>query len=311
MPTSPATPTDRRSVARSAPPGLPQGTGDDRSAILDRRRRIVNGVMLTLTGVASFLVVTPLLLIFYHLASSGVGALSVDFFTRLPVPVGETGGGMANALLGTVLLVFYAGLIGVPIAVGAGVFLAEGGRSPFATSVRFIADVMNGIPSIVTGIFVWAWVVLWMGRFSLLAGSIALAVMLIPMVTRTTEEMIRMVPKELREGGRALGLTRWRTTLGVILPAARGGILTGILVALARIAGETAPLLFTAFGNPFLEWRLNEPVSSLPLLIYQYAISPYDDWHRQAWAASLVLIGLVLVVSLAARFFIKNPYRGS
>lgn len=275
------------------------------------RRKLVNIVMLTLTGVAAFLVVVPLLLIFYHLLSAGAGAVNLDFFTQLPAPVGETGGGMANAILGTFLLVFYAGAMGIPIGVGAGVYLAEARRSAMANTVRFVADVMNGIPSIVTGIFVWAWVVVAMGRFSLLAGSIALAVMLIPMVTRTTEEIVRLVPKELKEGGVALGLTRWRTTLGIVLPAARSGILTGILVALARIAGETAPLLFTAFGNPFWESRLNEPVSALPLLIYQYAISPYDDWHRQAWAASLVLIGLVLLVSLTARFLIKNPYRQS
>lgn len=281
------------------------------SEALHRRRKVVSSVMLGLTGVASFLVVVPLLLIFYHLVSAGAGALNLDFFLRLPVPVGETGGGMANAFLGTTLLVSYAGLIGIPIAVAAGVFLAEGGRSRFASFVRFVADVMNGIPSIVTGIFIWAWIVVWMGGFSLFAGSMALAVMLIPMVARTTEEMVRLVPKELREGGRALGFTRWRTTLGIILPAAKSGILTGVLVALARIAGETAPLLFTAFGNPFWEWRVNEPVSSLPLLIYQYAISPYDDWHRQAWAASLVLIGLVLAVSLAARLIFKNPYRNA
>jgi len=276
---------------------------------LDSRRRLLNRVMLTLTGVAAFLVTVPLLLIFFHIFTSGAGALNLDFFIRTPAPVGESGGGMANALLGTFLLVFYAGLIGIPLAVGAGVYLAEAGSTRLATFIRFIADVMNGIPSIVTGIFVWAWVVLWMGRFSLLAGSVALAVMLIPMVTRTTEEMVRLVPRELREGGMALGFTRWRTTLGIVLPAARSGILTGVLVALARIAGETAPLLFTAFGNPFWEWRLNEPISALPLLIYQYAISPYDDWHRQAWAAALVLIGLVLAVSLIARFLIRNPYR--
>lgn len=278
---------------------------------LHRRRALKSSVMLSMTGVAAFLVVVPLLLIFYHLISAGAGALNLDFFTRLPAPVGETGGGMANALLGTTMLVFYAGLIGIPIAVAVGVFLAEGGRSRYANFVRFVADVMNGIPSIVVGIFVWAWVVVAMGGFSLIAGSIALAVMLIPMVARTTEEMVRLVPRELHEGGRALGFTRWRTTLGIVLPAAKSGILTGILVALARVAGETAPLLFTAFGNPFWEWRVNEPVSSLPLLIYQYAISPYDDWHRQAWAASLVLILLVLVVSLLARMAIRNPYRNS
>lgn len=281
------------------------------TSAVQRRRRAFSSAMLGLTGIASFLVVVPLLMIFYHLVSSGAGALNLDFFLRLPAPVGETGGGMSNAFLGTFLLVLNAGLLGIPVAIAAGVFLAEEGSTRFGRLVRFVADVMNGIPSIVVGIFVWAWVVVGMGRFSLLAGSVALAVMLIPMVARTTEEMVRLVPKELRQGGRALGFTRWRTTFGIILPAARSGILTGVLVALARISGETAPLLFTAFGNPFWEWRLNEPVSSLPLLIYQYAISPYDDWHRQAWAASLVLICLVLFVSLIARFVIKNPYRDS
>ncbi len=276
---------------------------------LARRRKVVSQVMLTLTGVAAFLVVVPLLLIAWHLLSQGAQAINVDFFTQLPVPVGEEGGGMAHAIVGTFFLVGLAGLIGIPVAVGAGVYLAEARSSPLANLVRFVADVMNGIPSIVTGIFVWAWLVLWMGGFSLLAGSVALAIMLIPMVTRTTEEMVRLVPKELREGGIALGFTRWRTTLGIVLPAARSGILTGVMVALARIAGETAPLLFTAFGNPFWEWRLNEPIAALPLLIYQYAISPYDEWHRLAWAAALVLIGLVLLISLAARFLIRNPYR--
>lgn len=282
-----------------------------RDILLHRRRRILSRVMLALTGVASFAVVGVLVLIFFHITRAGIGALNLDFFTKIPAPVGETGGGMANAMLGTFMLVGLAALLGLPVAIGAGVYLAEARRSTTANLVRFVADVMNGIPSIVVGIFVWAWVVVAMGSFSLLAGSVALAVMLIPMVTRTTEEMVRLVPQELREGGMALGFTRWRTTLGIVLPAARSGILTGVLVALARIAGETAPLLFTAFGNPFWEWRPSEPVSALPLLIFQYAISPYDDWHRQAWAASLVLIGLVLAVSLVARFFITSPYRES
>lgn len=276
---------------------------------LQRRRRVTNAVMLSLTGVASVFVVIPLLLIFQYLLSTGAGAINLDFFTKLPVPVGESGGGMANAIVGTVFLVLLAGAIGIPIAVGAGIFLAERAHTRLARVVRFTADVMNGIPSIVIGIFAWAWIVVSMGRFSLLAGGVALAVMLLPMVTRTTEEMVRLVPRELREGGIALGFTQWRTTLGIVLPAAKSGILTGVLVALARISGETAPLLFTAFGNPFWEWRLNEPISAIPLLIYQYAISPYDEWHRLAWAAALVLIGLVLAVSLIARFLIRNPYR--
>jgi phosphate transport system permease protein len=217
---------------------------------------------------------------------------------------------MGNGILGTVMLVGLAALLGLPVAIGAGVFLAEAGKSRLAFLVRFVADVMNGIPSIVIGIFVWAWVVVEMGHFSLFAGGIALAIMLLPMVTRTTEEMIRLVPGELREGGLALGLTRWRTTLGIVLPAARSGIMTGVLISLARIAGETAPLLFTAFGNPYWEWRPGQPVSALPLQIFQYAISPFEEWHRQAWAGSLVLIGLVLAVSLSARFLIRSPYRG-
>lgn len=277
----------------------------------DRRRRVVNVLMLGMTGVAALVAVVPLLLIFFYLLEAGFSSLNVDFFTEIPAPVGQTGGGIGNAILGTVELVLLAALLGLPVAVGAGVFLAEAGSSRLATAVRFIADVMNGIPSIVVGIFVWAWVVVAMGRFSLFAGSVALAVMLVPMVTRTTEEMIRLVPRELREGGLALGFTRWRTTVGIVLPAARSGILTGVLVALARIAGETAPLLFTAFGNPYWSWRPDEPVAALPLQIFQYAIAPYDDWHRQAWAGSLVLIGLVLVVSLSARFLIRSPYRES
>jgi phosphate transport system permease protein len=275
----------------------------------DRRRRGVNVMMLTLTGVAAFLVTVPLLLIFFYLLSTGTAALNLDFFTQLPAPTGEAGGGMANAIVGTFMLVGLAAAMGLPIAIGAGIYLAEAGESRLATVVRFVADVMNGTPSIVVGIFVWATVVLAMGGFSAFAGGVALAVMLIPMVTRTTEEMVRLVPRELREGGLALGFTRWRATLGIVLPAARSGILTGILVALARISGETAPLLFTAFGNPFWQLRLDQPISALPLQIFKYAISPYDDWHRQAWAASLVLIGLVLLVSLAARFLIRSPYR--
>lgn len=273
-----------------------------------RRRRAVSAIMLGLTGLAAVLTVVPLVLILGYLVRAGAGALNADFFLHTPAPVGETGGGLANAMVGTLLLVVIAALIGLPIAIGAGIFLAEAGRSRLGNFVRFISDVMNGIPSIVTGIFVWATVVVVMG-FSALAGAIALAVMLIPMVSRTTEEMIRLVPREVRDASLALGATRWRTTFGVILPAARSGIVTGVLVATARIAGETAPLLFTAFGSPFWSLRLDEPIAALPLQIFQYAISPYDSWHRQAWAASLVLIGLVLATSLLARFLIRSPYR--
>jgi phosphate transport system permease protein len=275
----------------------------------DRRRRVTSRVMLTLTGVAAALTVVPLLLIFFHLMRAGLGSLNVEFFTNVPAPVGDTGGGVGNGVLGTFILVLLAGLMGLPVAIGAGIYLAEaeGGRLPNA--IRFITDVMNGIPSIVIGIFVWAWVVVSTGGFSAYAGGVALALMLIPMVTRTTEEMVRLVPRELKEGALALGFTRWRTTLGVVLPAARSGILTGVLVALARIAGETAPLLFTAFGNPFWSASLDEPIAALPVQIFQYAISPYEEQHAQAWAASLLLIALVLAMSLTARFLIRSPYR--
>jgi phosphate transport system permease protein len=274
-----------------------------------RRRRATNLVMLALTGAAAVVTVVPLLLILGHLFREGVSAVDLAFFTRLPAPVGETGGGIGNGIVGSALLIALAGVIGIPLALGVGVYLAEAGASRLANLVRFVADVMNGIPSIVVGIFVWSWVVVSMGHFSLAAGAIALAIMLLPMVSRTTEEMIRLVPRELREGGLALGLTRWRTTIGIVLPAARSGILTGVLVALARIAGETAPLLFTAFGSPFWNLRPDHPVAALPLQIFQYAVSPYEEWHRLAWAGSLVLIGLVLTVSLTARFLIRSPYR--
>lgn len=278
-------------------------------SLRDRRRRATSVAMLALTGVAAALTVLPLLLILGHLLRAGLSAVNVDFFTQLPAPAGEPGGGIGNGILGTAILVGLSAAMGLPVAIGAGLFLAEAEGSRVANAVRFVTDVMNGIPSIVTGIFVWAWVVVSMGRFSALAGGVALAIMLIPMVTRTTEEMVRLVPRELRDGGLALGFTRWRTTVGIILPAARSGILTGVLVALARIAGETAPLLFTALGNPFWAWRLDEPIAALPVQIFQYAISPYEEWHRLAWAGSLLLIALVLGVSLAARLLIRSPYR--
>jgi phosphate transport system permease protein len=206
-------------------------------------------------------------------------------------------------------MVGIAAALGLPVSIGAGLYLAEHDHSRVATIVRFVADVMNGIPSIVVGVFVWAWVVVAMGHFSAFAGGVALAILLIPMVTRTTEEMVRLVPEELRDGGLALGISHWRTMLGIVLPAARSGIVTGILIAVARIAGETAPLLFTALGNNFWTLDPRHPMAALPLQIFNYAISPYDDWHRQAWAAALVLIAVVLLASIVARFFVRDPYR--
>jgi len=276
-----------------------------------RRRRATSAVMLALTGVAAVLTVLPLVLIFGYLVREGASALDLSFFIHTPRPTGEVGGGMGNAIVGTFAMVGMAALIGLPVAVLAGVYLAEARGSRLATAVRFTADVLNGVPSIVVGIFVYLLIVVPTGSFSALAGAMALATMLVPMVTRTTEEMVRLVPRELMEGGLALGMPRWRTMLGVVLPAARGGILTGALVGVARIAGETAPLLFTALGNQFWQLDPRHPTAALPLQIFAYAISPYDDWHRQAWAGALVLIFLVLTLSLGARFALGRAQRNA
>lgn len=277
----------------------------------DRRRRATNWLMLALTGVAAVLTVVPLVLIFGYLLREGASSLDLAFFTHTPRPAGEAGGGMANAIVGTLEMVGLAALIGLPVAVLAGVYLAEARGSRLATAVRFTADVLNGVPSIAVGIFVYLLIVVPTGGFSALAGSVALATMLVPMVTRTTEEMVRLVPRELMEGGLALGVPRWRTMLGIVLPAARGGILTGALVGVARIAGETAPLLFTALGNQFWQLDPRHPTAALPLQIFAYAISPYEDWHRQAWAGALVLILLVLGLSLGARLVLGRAHKNA
>ncbi|HVG45074.1 MAG TPA: phosphate ABC transporter permease PstA [Longimicrobium sp.] len=276
-----------------------------------RRRRATSALMLALTGVAAVLTVLPLVLIFGYLIREGASALDLDFFIHTPRPTGEAGGGMGNAIVGTFAMVGLAALIGLPVAVLAGVYLAEARGSRLATAVRFTADVLNGVPSIGVGIFVYLLLVVPTGTFSALAGAVALATMLVPMVTRTTEEMVRLVPRELMEGGLALGMPRWRAMLGIVLPAARGGILTGALVGVARIAGETAPLLFTALGNQFWQLDPRHPTAALPLQIFAYAISPYDDWHRQAWAGALVLILLVLTLSLGARFALGRAGRNA
>ena len=272
------------------------------------RRRAVNGMMMGLTWVAAVLATLPLLFILFYLLQKGITSLDLAFFTHLPRPPGMEGGGMANAIVGTLVVVGGASLFGVPIGIGAGIYLSEQKNAPLAMFVRFLADVLNGLPSIVMGIFAWELVVVPMGHFSALAGAFALGAMMIPTVTRTTEEMVRVVPNTLREAALALGYTRWRTTLRVLLPTALAGILTGVLMALARVAGETAPLLFTAFGNNFWSVSLNEPVAALPLQIFNYSISPYDDWHAQAWAGALVLIAVVLVISLLARYVTKSGF---
>jgi phosphate transport system permease protein len=229
----------------------------------------------------------------------------------MPHPVGETGGGMANAIVGTLILIGIACALGLPVGIGAGLYLAENKGTRLANTVRFLADVLNGLPSIVMGIFAWQFLVRPMGHFSALAGGIALGVMMIPMVTRTTEEMVSLVPVALREAALALGYSRWRTSLTIVLRTATAGIVTGALVAIARIAGETAPLLFTAFGNQFWSVGLDQPIAALPLQIFAYALSPYDEWHALAWAGSLVLIGLIFVISVAARMATRGRFASS
>ena len=273
-----------------------------------RRRHVMNGFMIGLTYVIALVACLPLLFILWHLLKEGAAFLRPSFFTNMPKPVGETGGGMANAIVGTLVIIGVASVVGLPIGIGAGLYVAEQRGSLLASAVRFLSDVLNGLPSIVMGIFAWQMLVRPMGHFSALAGGIALGAMMIPLVTRTTEEMIRLVPNTLREAALALGYTRWRTSLAVILRTALPGIVTGALVAVARIAGETAPLLFTAFGNQFWSTSLREPIAALPLQIFNYAISPYDDWHAQAWAGALVLIGIVLIISLGARYATRSRF---
>ncbi len=272
------------------------------------RRKTVSSIMVAVTYVAAALATLPLVLILFHITKAGLSSISVDFFTKMPLPVGEVGGGMANAITGTFILIGIAAAIGVPVGVGAGLYLAEHRASVLANVVRFLSDVLNGIPSIVMGIFAWQLLVRPVGHFSALAGGIALGAMIIPLVTRTTEEMIRLVPNSLREAALALGYQRWRTSMSVVLRTAMPGIVTGALVAVARVAGETAPLLFTAFGNQFWSSSLRRPISALPLQIFTYAISPYDEWHSLAWAGALVLIGIVLIISVAARFATRSRF---
>jgi phosphate transport system permease protein len=257
--------------------------------------------MIGLTCIAALLATLPLLFILGYLLREGVSSLNIDFFTRMPKPVGESGGGMANAIFGTLVLIGLASAFGLPIGIGAGLYLAEQRGTRLANVVRYLADVLNGLPSIVVGIFAWELFVRPVGHFSALSGGAALGIMMIPMVTRTTEEMVRLVPVSLREAALALGYPRWRTSTTIVLRTALAGIVTGALVAIARIAGETAPLLFTVFGNQFWSPDVTQPMAALPLQIFTYAISPYDEWHKLAWAGALILIGLVLVISVAAR----------
>jgi phosphate transport system permease protein len=257
-------------------------------------RRFVNSSATILAIAAVILVLLPLGAIFAYLVYKGIGSLNWAFLTQTPKPVGEPGGGMANAIAGSVLILAIASVVGVPIGIGAGIYLAEYGRNRFGNLVRFTADVLNGVPSIVVGIVAYAIVVLGQGHFSALAGGVALAIMMIPTITRATEEMLLLVPQALREAAYGLGVPRWRTTLSVTLRTATSGVITGVMLAFARVAGETAPLLFTAFGNQYWNWKVNQPTAALSLQVYTYAISPFDEWHKQAWAGALILIILIV-----------------
>jgi phosphate transport system permease protein len=270
-------------------------------------RRGVNAVMSALTAACAFLGVAILLLILGYIAWQGVTSLSWQFLVDTPKPVGE-GGGIGNAILGTLILLLLASGIGLPVGIAAGVYLSEFGRGWFAAGVRFIADTLTGVPSIVTGVFVYTLIVLPMKQFSALAGGVALGIIMIPIVTRTTEEMLRLVPASLREGALALGAPQWRVTTGVVLPAAASGIATGAMLAVARVSGETAPLLFTAFGSRFFNVYLDQPMASLTVQIFNYAVSPYDEWHAQAWAATLVLMTLILVINLSVRLLTRKKF---
>ena len=277
---------------------------------LNSRRHAISGIMISLTYLAAVLATLPLLLILFHLLKKGASSISLDFFTNMPQPVGEPGGGMANAIVGTLILIGIACAVGLPLGIGGGLFLLENKGTRFANAVRFLSDVLNGLPSIVLGIFAWEFLVRPIGHFSALAGGIALGAMMIPLVTRTTEEMLSVVPNSLREAALALGYPRWRTSISIVLRTALAGIVTGALVAIARIAGETAPLLFTAFGNQFWSTKIGEPIAALPLQIFTYAISPYAEWHSLAWAGALVLIGMVLIISIIARAVTRARFGG-
>jgi phosphate transport system permease protein len=273
------------------------------------RRRLLSNAVVFFCGVSVVLALVPVVLVFFFILVRGLGSLNLDFFTQMPKPVGEAGGGMANAIVGTLIIVGIAGALAVPLGVLAGVFLSEYPRSRLGAACSFAADVLTGVPSIAIGIFAYGLAVLPFKHFSALAGSVALAVMMVPIVARTSEEMLKLVPASLREGAMALGATRRRAVFSVLLPAALPGVLTGILVALARIAGETAPLLFTSFSNRFWSTDPARPMASLTVQIYNYAISPYDDWHRQAWAAAAVLVLLVLSLSVVARLATRRLER--
>jgi phosphate transport system permease protein len=273
------------------------------------RRKIISKIAESLCALAVLLALIPLTMILFYVLTHGLTALNFAFFTHTPKPVGEAGGGMANAIVGTLILIAIASLIAVPVGMVCGIHLAEYSGSRFTSIVRFAADVLNGVPSIVIGIFAYGIAVLPVKRFSAIAGGFALGMLMIPVVVRTTEELLRLVPQGLREGALALGASRSRAVFSVIVPAALPGILTGILVAIARVAGETAPLLFTSFNNPFWSTNITQPIASLTYQVYIYANSPYDDWRRQAWAGAFLLVMMILTLSIVARLAVRRLER--
>jgi phosphate transport system permease protein len=274
-----------------------------------KKRKLVNQLMCSLTFLSAFLTLVPLIAILGYVFAKGITSVNLDFFTHLPRPVGEPGGGMSNAIVGSLILIGLSCLWALPVGVWGGVYLSEFGNNKLGAGVRFAADVLNGVPSIIIGIFAYTLIVLPMKSFSAISGAFALGIIMIPTVMRTTEEMLLLVPRTIREAGLALGLSQFRVTLSIVLKTALPGILTGILLALARIAGETAPLLFTALGNRFWQHSLTQPIGALPLQIFAYAISPFDDWHRQAWAGAFVLILMIFLMSFISRFVIARRYK--
>ena len=270
------------------------------------RRRLSNWIALGSITLAALIVTVPLFLILGTVVVRGLGTFNWAFLTQIPKPIGEEGGGMGNAILGSVLLLGFASLIGVPLGIGAGIFLAEYGRNKFGNIVRFTADVLNGVPSVVIGMTAWALVVVPQGHFSLLSGSVALGIMMIPVISRTTEEVLLLVPQSIREAALGLGIPKWRTIISVVLRSASAGIVTSVMLAFARIAGESAPLMFTAFGNEFWSSNPNQPVAALPLQIYKYAIQPYEQAHAQAWTAALVLISMIVLTVVFVRFIVSR-----
>jgi phosphate transport system permease protein len=276
-------------------------TSDFAAAPISLWRRGMNSFATVAAAGAVVLVLLPLGAVFGYLVYKGIGSINWAFLTQTPKPVGEAGGGMANAIAGSAWILLIASVMGVPIGIGAGIYLAEYGRNRLGNMIRFTADVLNGVPSIVVGIVAYGIVVLSQGHFSALAGGVALAIMMIPTIARTSEEMLLLVPNTVREAAYGLGVSRWRTTLSITLRTATSGVITGVMLAFARVAGETAPLLFTAFGNQYWNWKINQPTAALSLQIFTYAISPFDEWHRQAWAGALILIVLIVCAVSAVR----------